>query len=133
MPVTVRVFAPALVASRSLPAGHALAEDDYRSEEIDLTQQPAGLLQEPGFAVNKVLARPLAAGQALRREHFRPRTLVAPGDPVRLVYEGTGFSVSTDGRALGSAAEGEAVRVQTESGRVVTGIARGPRRVELRP
>ncbi|MFY9317746.1 MAG: flagellar basal body P-ring formation chaperone FlgA [Burkholderiales bacterium] len=133
MPVTVRVFAPALVASRSLPAGHALTEQDYRTEEIDLTEQPAGLLQAPGFAVNKVLARPLAAGQPLRREHFRSRTLVAPGDPVRLVYEGTGFSVSTDGKALGSATEGEAVRVQTESGRVVTGIARGPRRVELRP
>ena len=133
LPVTVRVFARALVAGRSLPAGHALTEEDYRSEEIDLTQQPAGLLQDAGFAVNKVLSRPLATGQPLRREYFRARPLVTPGDPVRLVYEGTGFSVSTDAKALGSATDGEPVRVQTESGRVVTGIARGPRRVELRP
>ncbi|MGQ0509171.1 MAG: flagellar basal body P-ring formation chaperone FlgA [Betaproteobacteria bacterium] len=133
LPVTVRVFAPTLVAGRSLPAGHALAEDDYRSEEIDLTQQPAGLLSDAGFAAQKVLSRPVAAGQPLRREHFRPRALVAPGDPVRLVYEGSGFSVSTQGRSLGSATEGEPVRVQTESGRVVTGFARGTRRVELRP
>lgn len=133
LPVTVRVFSRALVAGRSLPAGHALTEEDYRTEEIDLTQQPAGLLQEAGFAVNKVLSRPLAAGQPLRREYFRARPLVTPGDPVRLVYEGAGFSVSTDAKALGSATDGEPVRVQTESGRVVTGVARGPRRVELRP
>ena len=79
-----------------------------------------------------MLSRPLAAGQPLRREYFRARTLVTPGDPVRLFYEGTGFSVSTDAKALGSATDGEAVRVQTESGRIVTGIARGPRLVEMR-
>jgi len=133
LPVTVRVFARALVAGRGLTAGQALAEQDYTSEELDLTQHPAGLLQDAGFAAQMVLARPVAAGQALRREHFRPRSLVAPGDPVRLVYEGSGFSVSTEGRSLGSAIEGQSVRVQTESGRVVTGVARGPRRVELRP
>jgi flagella basal body P-ring formation protein FlgA len=127
------VFSRALIAARGLPAGHALTEEDYRTEEIDLTQQAGGLLQEAGFAVNKVLSRPLAAGQPLRREHFRPRALVTPGDPVRLVYEGAGFSVSTEGKALGSATDGEPVRIQTESGRIVTGIARGPRRVELRP
>ena len=133
LPVTVRVFSRALVAGRSLPAGHTLTEEDYRTEEIDLTQQPAGLLQEARYAMDKVLSRPIAAGQPLRREHFRARPMVTPGDPVRLVYEGTGFSVSTDGKALGSATDGEPVRVQTESGRVVTGIARGLRRVELRP
>jgi len=133
LPVTVRVFAHVLVASRGLAASQALAEQDYRSEELDLTQQPAGLLEDVGFAAQMVLARPIAAGQPLRREHFRPRALVAPGDPVRLVYEGNGFSVSTEGRSLGSAIQGGTVRVQTESGRVVTGVARGPRRVELRP
>jgi flagella basal body P-ring formation protein FlgA len=133
LPVNIRVFAQALVASRSLPAGHSLAEEDYRAEEIDLTQQPAGVVQDAAYAGNKVLARPVASGQPLRREHFRLRPMVTPGDPVRLVYEGTGFTVSTEAKALGAATDGQPVRVQTESGRVLTGIARGPRLVELRP
>lgn len=132
LPVTVRVFAPALVAERALPAGHALTEADYRIEDIDLTLHPAGVLRNAQFVLDKVLSRPLAAGQALRSEYFRARALVAPGDPVRLVYEGAGFSVSTDARALGSATSGEPVRVQTDSGRIVTGIAKGPRLVEMR-
>jgi flagella basal body P-ring formation protein FlgA len=133
LPVTVRVFARVLVANRALPAGHPLATEDYRAEEIDLTQHAVGLLQDPGYADHRVLSRPIATGQPLRREHFRPRPLVSVGDPVRLVYQGSGFSLSTDARALGTATDGESVRVQTESGRVVTGIARGTRRVELRP
>lgn len=132
LPVTVRVFAQALVASRSLPAGYALAEEDYRVEEIDLTEQPAGILKDAAYATDKVLARQIASGQPLRREHFRPRPLVNPGDPVRLVYEGPGFTVSTEAKSLGLASDGQSVRVQTESGRVLTGIARGPRLVEMR-
>jgi flagella basal body P-ring formation protein FlgA len=133
LPVTIRVFAPALVAERSLPAGHALTETDYRIEETDLAQQPAGIVQDARFAADKVLSRPVAAGQPLRREYFRARPLMTPGDPVLLVYEGSGFNVSTEAKALGSATIGEAVRIQTESGRIVTGIVVGPRRVELRP
>ena len=133
LPVTIRVFAPALVASRSLPAGHSLSEEDYRIEEIDLTQQAAGIVQDPAYARGKELSRPVTSGQALRREQFRLRPLVNSGDPVRLVYEGAGFTVSTDAKALGTATDGQPVRVQTEGGRVLTGIARGPRLVEMRP
>lgn len=133
LPVNVRVFAPVLVASRSLSAGQSLAGEDYRIEEIDLTQQPPGAVQDAAFALDKVLSRPVASGQPLRREHFRLRPLVTPGDPVRLVYEGEGFTVSTEAKALGAATDGQPVRVQTESGRVVTGIAAGPRMVRLRP
>lgn len=132
LPVTIHVFAPALVAERNLAAGRALTASDYRSEETDLTQHPEGIVQDAGFTADKVLSRPVAAGKPLRREYFRSRPLMNPGDPVLLVYEGSGFSVSTEAKALGTATGGESVRVQTESGRIVTGIARGPRRVEMR-
>ena len=132
LPVNIHVFAPVLVANRGLPAGHPLTEEDYRIEEIDLTQHPAGILQDAAYADKKELARPVASGQPLRREHFRLRPVVTPGDPVRLVYAGAGFTVSTEAKSLGSATDGQPVRVQTESGKVVTGIARGPRLVEVR-
>lgn len=130
--VNIHVFAPVLVANRSLSAGQPLAEDDYRVEEIDLTLHPAGILQDAAYADKKELARVIAAGQPLRREHFRPRAVVTPGDPVRLVYEGAGFTISTEAKSLGSATEGQAVRVQTESGKLITGIARSGRRVQVR-
>jgi len=49
-----------------------------------------------------------------------------------VVYSGQGFNISTNGRALGSAADGQSVRVQTDAGRIVQGTARPGRIVEMR-
>jgi len=44
---------------------------------------------------------------------------------------GSGFSISTDGIALATVAAGELVRVRTDSGRTLSGIARKGRVVEV--
>ena len=56
---------------------------------------------------------------------------VQAGDPVKLALLGDGFAVSADGFALAAAADGQPLRVRTESGRVVVGTLRG-RTVEIR-
>jgi flagella basal body P-ring formation protein FlgA len=48
-----------------------------------------------------------------------------------LVGQGRGFAISAEGIALSSAAAGQNVRVRTESGRIVTGVARASRTVEV--
>lgn len=131
LPVEIQVFGPALVAARALSAGSALEPADLKLQELELTRQPAGTLQTTDAAEGKVLARPVAAGQMLRAEYLRTRPAVAAGDPVKIVLEGRGFSVSTEGRALGAAAESQAVRVQTAAGRVLSGTARAGRIVEV--
>jgi flagella basal body P-ring formation protein FlgA len=131
LPVEVRVYEPVLVAVRALSAGQPVSPTDAELTEIDITRYPPGLMQGP--EARKVLARPVAVGQPLRKEYFRMPTYVTAGDPVRLVYQGEGFSVSTEGRALGTASDGDSVRVQTAQGRIVTGVARGPRLVEMQP
>jgi flagella basal body P-ring formation protein FlgA len=47
------------------------------------------------------------------------------------VGTGNGFSISTDGVALATAAAGESVRVRVESGRTLSGVARKGRIVEV--
>ncbi|MDW8468017.1 MAG: flagellar basal body P-ring formation chaperone FlgA [Burkholderiales bacterium] len=130
-PVHVRVFAHAPVAARALAAGTEIAEQDLRIEEVELTREPPGAILDPAAASGRVLARALAPGQLLRPEYLRARQAVQAGDAVRLVLSGPGFSISTDARALGTAAEGQSVRVQTATGRTLTGIARANRVVEI--
>lgn len=130
-PVHVRVFAHAPVAARALAAGSELAPQDLRLEEVELTREPPGAILDPAAIGNRVLTRALAPGQLVRPEYLRPRAAVSAGDTVRLVLSGQGFTISADARALGSAAEGQSVRVQTASGRTLSGIARANRVVEL--
>ena len=131
LPVTVRVWAPAVVAAAPLPAGARIDGSQITMAEVDwaaASSAPHATLQELN---DRVLARPVAAGQPLRGSDLRARHWFAQGETVRLVSQGTGFAISTDGLALNAGIEGQPVRVRTESGRVVVGLPVGQRRVEL--
>jgi flagella basal body P-ring formation protein FlgA len=132
VPFQVRVFGPALVAARAVPAGKVLDDEDLRVAELELTRESPGLIADPLDTRNRVLVRALAPGQPLRATDLRGRPAVAAGEPVQIMHVGAGFTITMEGRALAGATDGEPVRVQTDSGRVLTGTARPGRVVEVR-
>ena len=132
LPVEIRVFANALVATRTIAYGHLAGPDDAKLAEVELSRESGQALADPNWLEGKSATRVIGAGQVLRAEYFRAPPAVGAGDSVRLIYSGAGFSVTAGGRALGAANEGQPVRVQTESGRIVQGVARAGRTVEMR-
>jgi len=131
LPIRVDVFGPALVANAPLAAGRVLAADDLRSAEVNLAAAAAAPLTRSELAIGRALARPLAAGDALHAGDLRARQWFAAGDSVRLVAAGSGWHISGEGQALAPGVEGQTVRVRTESGRVVSGVAVADRLVEV--
>jgi len=132
LPIEIRIYGQALVTTRAIAAGHLLAPEDVRIEEVELTREPPGAITDTAALVDRLVGRPLASGTVLRAEHLKVRPVVAQGDQVKVVFLGEGFAVASEGKALASAGAGQAVRVQMESGRIVSGTAREGRRVELR-
>ena len=133
LPVTVKVFAPALVATRALPAGTTLAEGDLAQAEVDLAEDTSNALFQPALAIGRTIDRPLPAGRSLRQSHLKPRQWFAAGEVVQVVAQGPGFRVAGEGQALTPGTEGLPVRIRTESGRILTAQAVGERRVEVNP
>jgi len=131
LPIRVDVFGPALVANAPLAAGRVLAAEDLRSAEVNLAAAAAAPLTRNELAIGRALARPLAAGDALHAGDLRARQWFAAGDSVRLVAAGSGWHISGEGQALAPGVEGQMVRVRTESGRVVSGVAVADRLVEV--
>lgn len=131
VPVTVRAWGPAFVASAVLAAGSTVGPDEAAEQEVELTRERPGLLRDLAQVQGQTLTRTVVPGQALRADMFRATLVVRSGDPVRLRIGGAGFQVSAGGQALGHAAEGQTVRVRTELGRVVTGVARAGRVVDV--
>lgn len=131
LPVTVKVFAPALVPVRALPAGTVLAASDLQTAEVDWAAetQPPFTRSEP--LVGRTLGRALQPGQALRGGDLKLRQWFAAGDTVQVLARGDGFAVSGEGQALTPGIEGQTARVRTESGRVLTGVPVADRRVEV--
>lgn len=131
LPVTIELWAPSLVAAVALPAGTVLSASHLVTAEVDLAAKPDPVIGQSALALGRTLARGLAPGDALRRGDLRIRQYFNAGDSVRIVAVGPGYAISSEGQALGPGLEGQRIRVRTDSGRVITGVATAERRVEV--
>jgi flagella basal body P-ring formation protein FlgA len=113
-----------IAAARAIGAGHALGGADVVERSGDLTKLPRTVLTDPALAAGMVAANPIAPGAPLRSDLLRAPVVIRQGQVVRVVTEGAGFTLTTDGRALTQAAAGAAVQVRTTAGRLLTGTAR---------
>jgi flagella basal body P-ring formation protein FlgA len=131
LPVTVKVFAPGVVAAAALPGGTVLRAEHLEIAEVDWAEERSPAFANPSRLIGRALLRPLAAGAALHQDDVKQRQWFVAGDTVQLVAQGRGFSVAGEGQALSAGIEGRPVRVRTDSGRVLSGQAVGRNRVEV--
>ena len=131
LPITVKVYGQALVSLQPLAAGAVITAADLVKSEVDLAEDSSDAVQNTALAVGRTLAKPLVAGQSLRMAHLKLRQWFAAGETVRVLAQGAGFNVASEGQALTAGFEGQPAKVRTEAGRVLTGIAVGERRMEL--
>lgn len=129
--VDVRVWAPSLVAATALPIGTVLLARHLVAAEVDLAERADVAVSQAGAAIGRTLARSLAAGEALRQGDLKTRLWFNTGDTVRIIAVGPGYAISSEGQAQSPGLDGQSARVRTDSGRVITGIATGERRIEL--
>ncbi|XHS76709.1 flagellar basal body P-ring formation chaperone FlgA [Burkholderiaceae bacterium UC74_6] len=131
LPVTVHVYARALVAAQPLPAGTVLAAEHLKVAEIDLAGEPGSPFLEADAPIGRSLARPLGAGETVRATALHKRQWFAAGEVVAVSAGGSGFRIDVSGTALSPGIEGQDVRIRLENGRTVTGRAVGERQVEV--
>lgn len=131
LPVTVKVYAKALVAAAPLPVGTPLAQEHFALAEIDIAAEPGAVFTDAAHLVGRQLTRPLAAGDAVRGGSLKQRQWFAAGETVSVRVSGPGYAVAGEGQAMTAGLEGQAVRIRFESGRTVTGRAVGDRQVEV--
>lgn len=131
VPVTVRVQAPVLVATRPLSSGKQLVAEDLTLQMAELTQLPAGVISNQEDALGKVLTAGVVAGHPLRQDMLRAPILVRQGQSVRLTAQGQGFKVSSEGKALNNAAIGQQVQVKAQNGQTVSGVVKPDGTVEV--
>ena len=69
------------------------------------------------------------SGSSARNALLRAPLAVQQGQSTRLVMNGPGFSIQSEGQALANASRGDRVRVKTPSGEVVSGVAQDGQQV----
>ncbi len=131
LPVTVQVWAPAVVLGSALPAGASLDASMLHLAEVDWGAASTKPFDSTDALAGRVLARPGLPGQTLRPTDLQARRWFSLGETVQILGRGAGFAVSTEGQALTHGLEGQAARVRTEGGRVLVGRPVGERRLEV--
>ena len=131
VPVQLSVVGNYLVSARQLPGGSVLTSADIAVRHGDLCNLPVSVLTDVAQATGKTLKSTLAAAQPLRGDQLIAPWAVQQGQNVKTISSGAGFSVSSDGKALNNAAEGQVVQVRTNTGQTVSGIARPGGIVEI--
>jgi flagella basal body P-ring formation protein FlgA len=131
LPITVKLYGMALVAAGPLAAGTLLNATDLLQAEVDLAEDSSSAVTDAQLAVGRTLTRAVNAGQSVRQAHLKARQWFAAGETVKVLAAGAGFSVAGEGEAITAGMEGQPARVRTESGRVLTGMPVGERRMEL--
>lgn len=131
LPITVTAWGQALVATAPMAAGQVVSAEDVREQEVELTRQAPGLATELAQLEGRTLTRSLLPGQPVRVDMVRTTPVVKAGDPVRLRIHGRGFTINAAGQAMAQAAEGQSIRVRTDMGKVLTGVARDGRIVDV--
>lgn len=129
--VHVSVRGAAVYTARPLSRGTPLTAADLNVRETDLTLLPAGVLGDPAAAIGRVPRVSLAAGLPVTGELLRNDTVIQYGQSVSIIYEENGLKVASEGKALGQAGIGDALKVRSASGKVVQGIVIGPGEVRV--
>ena len=128
----VSVMGQYLISAAPLAQGHVVSDEDLVAASGDLTRLPPGIFTEASQAVGRTVGMSLMAGAVLRQDMLKTPMAIQRGQTVLVTSNGKGFSVSAEGKAMGSAGEGQIVQVKVASGELVSGVARPGGQVEVR-
>ena len=122
------------VATGTLAVGTVLGPDDLRMARVGANTLRGDAIHSAEQAVGLQLTHTIPAGQPLYHNDLTRPLIVRRGALVRLRLESGGLSVTGQGVALESGAQGERIKVQNPGSRtVLEGIVIGPGLLRVTP
>ena len=120
----VHVMAEYLAAAAPLVQGQLVGANDIARVRGDLTMLPAGVITDAALAIGRTTMSSVQLGAPLRQDTLRAQAAVQMGQTIRVLSAGPGFTVSTEGRAMNNAVDGQTVQARMTGGQLISGIAR---------
>ena len=130
--VDIEVITKAIHTAKPISRDHTINESDIVFKEVNLVRMSEGTLTDPEKVIGKVAVTNINTGQPIYSQLVRAPYVIQRGQKVKLVVEGSGFSVSTEVEVLSAAAEGQVLQIRNQKGRIMTGVARQDGAVEIK-
>lgn len=131
LPVTVNAYGNAWVIKDSVASGVAITESDVLEAEVNWAEESSPVVRDKALWVGQIATRQLTTGQTLRQSMVRPAQVFQAGAQVRVLAQGPGFQISSDGQALSAGVVGQVARVKMENGKVSAGTVLDVKTVKI--
>lgn len=132
VPVEMTVNMDIWVASRPLPRGHILSEEDMVAERRNVSRQAGGYFSTGQALAGQRLEISILQGRAFEPRFVEADNVIRRGQSVTLAVRSNGIDVRMSGTALSDGALNQRIRIENRnSGRVVEGIVRSRELVEV--
>ncbi|WP_245964869.1 flagellar basal body P-ring formation chaperone FlgA [Trinickia dinghuensis] len=110
------------LAARQIEPGTMLTAQDLLARDGDLSNLPRAIITDPSQAVGSTALVRISAGMPLRQDLLKSASAVTIGQTVRVVAQGQGFQISSEGSVMNNASPGQQVRVKMAGGQIISGI-----------
>ncbi len=130
LPAYIAVIGSYYVAARPINAGQALSPADVVLRQGDLSSLPDSVIVDAAQLDGVTASNRIASDAPLRRELLRAVAVVQQGQTIKVLTQGSGFVVSSEGKAMTNAAVGATVQVKMRGGLLLSGIVRPDGTVE---
>ena len=131
LPVTVKAFGNAWVIKGNVASGAVLTAGDALLSEVDWAEEASPVVFDAAQWVGQVATRQLSTGQVVRQSVLKPAQVFQAGAQIRVVAQGPGFQVVSDGQALSAGVIGQLARVRMDNGRILSGVVMDARTVKV--
>ncbi len=131
LPVTISAWGKAWVVRGQLPVGAVITQNDVVETEVNWAEESSPVLRDPALWRGYMVTRSLTTGQTLRADTVRPAQVFQAGSQVKVVAQGPGFQIASDGQALTAGVVGQVARVRMDSGRVASGVVLDTKTVKI--
>lgn len=121
LPISIKAWGPAWVVKGQVASGAVISAEDVMEMDVDWAEESSPVLTSSARWLGQVATRNLNAGQTLREAMVKPAQAFQAGSHVRVIAQGVGFRIASDGQALTAGVVGQMARVQMDNGRVAIG------------
>jgi len=133
VPVSIAKITEIYVASNALMKGDIVSAEDLRLVQTDINKLRTRPITNPESIIGMVVKRNISTGSPFSKRYIKLPTIVKRGDAVNIIASTTGLNIRMVGKAMGSGALGQRIRVKnTSSKRMVEAIVVDANTVKVR-
>jgi flagella basal body P-ring formation protein FlgA len=127
----ISIEATYYLAARQIEPGSVVTAEDLLARDGDLSNLPRAIITDPSQAIGSTALSRISAGMPLRQDLLKSASAVTIGQTVRVIAQGQGFSISSEGSVMNNASPGQQVRVKMAGGQVISGIVKDGATVQV--